>query len=65
MIGEEKDALHRKIFDVSRSVFHWFSEKSRFINEHYFFDFKVLKEFSNYHFHNFLISSDKYVNKHF
>ena len=57
LIGEEKHPLHRKIFGVSRSVF---NEKNEFINEHYLFDFKV----PNYHFHYFLISSDKYVNKY-
>ena len=41
------------------SVFIWF------VNEHYFFDFKVIKECSNYHLHYFLISSDKYVSKYF
>ena len=65
LIGEEKHALHRKIFDVSRSVFNWLSEKNKFINEHYFFYFKVLKERSNYHFHYFLISNDKHVKKYF
>ena len=45
--GQEKHVLHRKILDVFRIVFNWFSEKNKFINKHYFFNFKVLKECSN------------------
>lgn len=58
-------ALHDKIHDVSKSVFTWFEKEHKFINERYFFDFKVIKEVSSYHFHYFLISSDKCVNKYF
>ena len=65
LFGEEMLALHRKIHDVSKSVFTWFGKEHNFINERYFFDFKVIKEVSNYHFHYFLISSDKCVNKYF
>ena len=65
LIGEEQRVLHRKTFNVFSSVFNWFSEKNKFINENYYLNFKVLKECSNYHFHYFLISSDKYVNKYF
>ena len=65
MFGEEMLALHRKIYDVSKNVFLWFRGQHDFVSEHYFYDFKVIKECSNYHFHYFLISSDNYVNKYF
>ena len=65
LFGEELLAFHHKIYEVSRSIFLSFSGQHDFINKHYFFDFKVIKKCSNYHFLYFLISSDKYVNKYF
>ena len=65
LFGEEKQALHRKICEVARTVFCWFCDKNEFIDKHYLFYFKVLKECLNYHFYNLLISSDKYINKYF
>ena len=61
MISEEKQALYRKIFDVSGSVFNWYRKNNSFLGEQCFFDPKVLKECFGYHFHCFLVSSDKYV----
>lgn len=58
LLWEEKQALHRKINEVTRSVFHWFSEENKFIDRHYFMDFEVLKECSSYHFYYLLISRD-------
>ena len=49
LFGEEMLALHRKIYDVSKSVVLWFSGQHDFVSEHYFFDFKGIKEFSNFH----------------
>ena len=31
LLGEEKNALHKKIFDISRSVFHWYGERHDFV----------------------------------
>ena len=33
LIGEAKQALHRKIFDVSGSVFNWYRENNKFLGE--------------------------------
>ena len=33
LIGEEKQALHRKIFDISGSVFNWYRENNKFLGE--------------------------------
>ena len=65
LIGEEKQVLHKKIFDVSNSVFIWHCEKNTFLSEKYFLEPKVLKECSGYHFYYVLVSCDKYVNKYF
>ena len=65
LIGEEKQALHKKIFDVSNCVFIWYCEKNTFLSEKYFLEPKVLNECSGYHFYYVLVSCDKYVNKYF
>ena len=62
LIGEEKDALHRKIHKIGGCVFDW---KYTFLSKKYFFEFKLLKDCSGYHFHYFLVSRDKYVNSYF
>ena len=35
-MGKEKNALHKKIFDVSQSVFNWYSKKYEFFGRKYF-----------------------------
>lgn len=53
VIGEEKQALHKKIFDVALSIFDWYCKKHEFFNTKIFFNPKLFKEFSGYHFHYF------------
>ena len=65
LIGEEKQALHKKIFDVSSSVFNWYCKKHKFLSVKYFLDSKILKDCLGYHFHYFLVSFDTYVNQYF
>ena len=66
LIGEEKNALHKKTFYVSWSVFKWYSDdRHDFLGKKYFFNPKSMKDCSRYHFHYFLVSSDKYVNDYF
>ena len=65
LIGEEKGALHRKIREIAGSVFDWYKRKYTFLSEKYFFELKLLKYFSGYHFHYFLVSRDKYINSYF
>ena len=36
LIGEEKNAFHKKIFEVSESVFKWYSDKHYFLSEKVF-----------------------------
>ena len=31
LLGEEKIALHKKIFDIFRSAFHWYGERHDFL----------------------------------
>ena len=31
LLGEEKNSLHKKIFDISRSVFHCYGERHDFV----------------------------------
>ena len=65
VIGGEKQAFHKKIFDVLSSVLNWHCERHKLLIEKYFFDPKVLKDCPGYHFHYFLVSCDKYVNQYF
>ena len=65
LISEEKDALHRKIFEIAGCFFDWYKRKYKFLSENYFLEFKLLKDFSGYHFHYFLVSRDNYVNSYF
>ena len=65
LIGEERDALHRKIHKIAGCVFDWYKRKYTFLSKKYFFEFKLLKDCSGYHFHYFLVSRDKYVNPYF
>ena len=63
LLGEEKNALHKKIFDIFRSVFHWYGERLDFLRRKYFFTPKLIKERSGYHFYYFIVSRDKYVHE--
>ena len=45
LLGEEKNALHKRIFNVSQSIFNWYSEKYEFLGRKYFFNPKLLKDF--------------------
>ena len=36
LMGKEKNALHKKIFDVSQSVFNWYGKKYEFFGRKYF-----------------------------
>ena len=65
LLGEEKNALHKKIFDISQSIFNWYDEKYEFLGRKYFFNPKLLKDCSGYYFHYFLVSCDKYVNEYY
>lgn len=65
LIDEEKDALHQQILKIAGCVFDWYNRKYMVLSEKYFFEFKLLKDCSGYHFHSFLISCDKYVNCYF
>ena len=65
LIDEEKDALHQQILKIAGCVFDWYNRKYTVLSEKYFFEFKLLKDCSGYHFHSFLISCDKYVNCYF
>ena len=63
LIEEEKDALHKKIFEVSASVFNRYSDKHYCLGENYFLSPKLIKDASWYHFHYFLVSYDKNGNE--
>ena len=65
LLGEKKNAPHKKIFDISRSVFHWCSERNDFLSRKYFFNLKPVKEIYRYHFRYFIVSREKYVNKYY
>ena len=43
LLGEEKNALHKNIFDISRRMFHWYCESHGFLCRKFFFLFKVDK----------------------
>ena len=60
LLGEEKNAFLKKIFNILQTVFNWYGEQYEF-----FFNPKLLKDCSGYHFHHFLVSCDKYVNEYF
>ena len=64
LIGEEKNALHKKIFDISCIVFHWHGEVMTLCRK-YFFNPKLIKESSGYHFHYFMVSRNKYVDEYY
>ena len=65
LLGEKKNAIHKKIFDISRSVFHWYGERHHFLCRKYFFNPKLIKESSGHHFHYFIVSRDKYVDEYY
>ena len=65
LLGEEKSALHKNMFDTSRSVFHWYSKRHDFLCRKYFFNPKLIKESSGFHIHYFIISRDKYVDEYY
>ena len=63
LLGEEKSTLHKKIFGISRSVFHWYGERHDFLCRKYFFNPKLIKESSGYHLHYFIVPRDNYVDE--
>ena len=65
LLGEEKNALHKKIFDVSQSIFDWYGEKYEFVSKKYFLNPELIKDCFSYHFHYFLVSCDIYVNEYY
>ena len=65
LLGVEKDALHRKACEITGCVFEWCKQKYSFLSDRYFFEFRLLKDCSGYHFDYFLFSRDKYVNSYF
>ena len=64
-IGQEKDALHQKIREIAGCAFDWYKRKDTLLSEKYFFEFKLLKDCSGFHFHYLLVSRDKCVNSYF
>ena len=65
LFGVEKNKLHKKIFQVSASVFQWYYDKHDFLGKKYFINPKMIKDVSGYHFHYFLVSCSKYVSDYF
>ena len=65
MLGKEKICLHRKTDEIVSSIFNWYTEQNKFLTEHCFLDFKVVKQCSGYQFLYFLISGNKYFNGYF
>ena len=65
LLGEEKNAQHKTIFDISRSVFHWYGKRHESLCRKYFFNPKLIKESSGYRFHYFIVSRDKYVDEYY
>ena len=59
LLGEEKNVIH------TCSVFHCYSERHDFLCREYFFNPKLTKESSRYHFHYFIVSRDKYVDEYY
>ena len=55
LLGVEKERCLRKIKQITGSVFDWHASKSRLIHKHFYFDFKLVQEFSLYHFHFMLV----------
>ena len=55
----------QNIRGIAGCVLDWCKQKYTFLSEKYFFEFKLLKGCSGYHFHYFLVSHDKYVNLYF
>ena len=43
LIGDEKNPLHKKIFETSISVFKWYGDKHYFLGEKYFRKPKLIK----------------------
>ena len=53
LLYEEKEAPHRKIFIVVSSIFSWYCKRQKQLEKKYFFNQKLIKECSRYHFHYF------------
>ena len=56
LLGEEKNAFHKKISNVLQSIFNWPGRKYKFLSKKYFFNSKL---------HYFLLSCDKYFNEYY
>ena len=44
LLGEEKNALHKNIFDISRRMFHWYCKSHGFLYRNFFFNPKLIKD---------------------
>ena len=62
LLYEEKEAFPFKIFEILMSVFNWYCKSHTQLDKKYFLYLKLIKECSDYHFHYFLISRDRYTN---
>ena len=62
LLSVEKERFLRKIKHITSSVYDWYASKRRLIHKHFYFDLKLVKEFSSYHFHFMLVSEDRYIN---
>ena len=65
LLGVEKERFLRKIKHITSSVCDWHASKSRLIHKHSYFNFKLVKEFSSYHFHFMMVSEDRHINEIF
>ena len=56
LLREEKNTLHKKIFDIFSIAFHWYGERHDSLCRKYFYNSQLIKESSGYHFHYFIVS---------
>ena len=61
-LGEQKLKLFETIKNISECVYKYYSQRSRFVLVNYFPYFRLLRNYSNYHFH-FLVISNEYFCK--
>ena len=64
-LGEQKLKLFETVKNISECVYKDYSQRSRFVLVKYFPYFRLLRNYSNYHFQFLVISNEYFCNNDF